>query len=78
MADAYERLNKEEDRAWGKNRINAMQQESKILKEQIAAVEEKIRQAREWKDKDLSAALSAGWTFDANGNVNNYDEFLSS
>lgn len=78
LADAYERLNKEEDRAWGKNRINAMQQESKILKDQIAAVEEKIRQAREWKEQDLSAALSAGWTFDANGNVNNYDEFLSS
>ena len=78
LADTYERLNKEEDRAWGKNRINAMQQESKILKEQITAVEEKIRQAREWKKQDLSAALSAGWTFDANGNVNNYDEFLSS
>ena len=78
LADSYERLNKEEDRAWGKNRINAMQQETKILKDQIAAVEEKIRQAREWKDKDLSAALSAGWTFDSNGNVNNYDEFLSS
>ena len=78
LADAYERLNKEEDRAWGKNRINAMQQESKILKEQIAAVEEKIRQAKQWKEQDLSAALSAGWTFDANGNVNNYDEFLSS
>lgn len=78
LADAYKRLNKEEERAWGKNRINAMQQETKILKDQIAAVEEKIRQAREWKDKDLSTALSAGWTFDANGNVNNYDEFLSS
>lgn len=78
LADSYERLNKEEDRAWGKNRINAMQQETKILKDQIAAVEEKIRQAREWKKQDLSAALSAGWTFDANGNVNNYDEFLSS
>ena len=78
LADAYKRLNKEEERAWGKNRINAMQQETKILKDQIAAVEEKIRQAREWKKQDLSAALSAGWTFDANGNVNNYDEFLSS
>lgn len=78
LADSYERLNKEEDRAWGKNRINAMQQETKILKDQIAAVEEKIRQAKQWKEQDLSAALSAGWTFDANGNVNNYDEFLSS
>lgn len=78
LADSYERLNKEEDRAWGKNRINAMQQETKILKDQIAAIEEKIRQAREWKDKDLSAALAQGWTFDADGNVNNYDEFLSS
>lgn len=78
LADAYKRLNKEEERAWGKNRIDVMQQESKILKEQIAAVEEKMRQAKEWKKQDLSAALSAGWTFDANGNVNNYDEFLSS
>jgi hypothetical protein len=78
LADTYERLNNEEDRAWGKNRIDAMKAQTNVIKEQIAATEEKIRQAKEWKDKDLSAALAAGWTFDANGNVNNYDEFLSS
>ena len=78
LADTYERLNNEEDRAWGKNRIDAMKAQTNVIKEQIAATEEKIRQAKAWKDQDLSAALAAGWTFDANGNVNNYDEFLSS
>lgn len=78
LSDAYERLNEEEDRAWGKNRIDAMKAQTNVIKEQIAATEEKIRQAKEWKDQDLSAALAAGWTFDENGNVNNYDEFLSS
>jgi hypothetical protein len=33
LADAYERLNKEEDRAWGKNRINAMKEQTKVIKD---------------------------------------------
>ena len=87
LADAYERLNKEEDRAWGKNRIDAMKEQTKVIKDQIAATEEKIRQAKEylegyydtngkWVKGDRQAAEDMGWEFDADGNVSNYDEFM--
>lgn len=87
LADAYERLNKEEDRAWGKNRIDAMKEQTKVIKDQIAATEEKIRQAKEylegyydtngkWVKGDRQTAEDMGWEFDADGNVSNYDEFM--
>ena len=43
LADAYDRLNNQQDRAWGKNRIAAMKEQEGIIKKQIAATEEKIR-----------------------------------
>lgn len=77
LTDAYDRLNKQEDRAWGKNKLDIMKQEANAIRDQAAAIQEKINQAKKYKDQDLQAALNAGWTFDANGNVNNYDEFMS-
>ena len=78
LADAYERLNKEEDRAWGQNRINAMKAQTNVIKDQISAIKSKIDEARKYKQEDLQAALDAGWTFDpTTGNVNNYEEFMS-
>lgn len=77
LADTYERLNKQEDRAWGKNRIDAMKAQTSIIKQQIAATEEKIRQAKEYLQLDKKAAEAAGWLFDENGNVMNYDELMS-
>lgn len=77
LTDAYDRLNKQEDRAWGKNKLDIMKQEANAIRDQAAAIQEKINQAKKYKDQDLQAALDAGWTFDANGNVNNYDEFMS-
>jgi peptidoglycan hydrolase CwlO-like protein len=76
LADAYERLNKQEDRAWGKNRIDAMKAQTAIIKQQVAATEEKIRQAEKYLKLDKKAAEAAGWLFDENGNVMNDDEFM--
>ena len=77
LGDAYERLNNQEDRAWGPNRIKAMKEQANIIKQQVAATEEKIRQAEEYLKLDKKAAEAAGWMFDENGNVMNYDEFMS-
>ena len=76
LADAYERLNNQEDRAWGKNRIAAMKEQEGIIKKQIAATEEKIRQAEEYLKLDKEAAEAAGWIFGEDGNVINYDELM--
>ena len=76
LADAYDRLNKQEDRAWGKNRIDAMKAQTAIIEQQVAATEEKIRQAEKYLKLDKKAAEAAGWLFDENGNVMNYDEFM--
>lgn len=77
LADAYDRLNNQQDRAWGKNRIAAMKEQEGIIKKQIAATEEKIRQAEEYLKLDKEAAEAAGWIFGDDGNVVNYDEFMS-
>ena len=76
LTDAYDRLNNQQDRAWGKNRIDAMKAQTAIIKQQVAATEEKIRQAEEYLKLDKKAAEAAGWLFDENGNVMNYDEFM--
>ena len=76
LADAYERLNGQEDRAWGKDRIANMKEQAKVIEQQVAATEEKIRQAKEYLKLDKEAAEAAGWLFDENGNVMNYDEFM--
>ena len=76
LADAYERLNEQEDRAWGKNRIDAMKAQTAIIEKQVAATEEKIRQAEKYLKIDKKAAEAAGWLFDENGNVMNYDELM--
>lgn len=77
LADAYDRLNGQEDRAWGKDRIANMKEQAKVIEQQVAATEEKIRQAKEYLKLDKEAAEAAGWLFDENGNVMNYDEFMS-
>ena len=78
LSDAYERLNDQQDRAWGKNRIDAMKAQTDIIKEQVAATEEKIRQAEEYLRLDRQEAEAMGWIFDENGNVMNYDELMGS
>ena len=55
-----------------------MKAQTAIIKQQVAATEEKIRQAEEYLKLDKKAAEAAGWLFDENGNVMNYDEFMGS
>jgi uncharacterized protein (DUF885 family) len=51
-----------------------MQAESAELKKQADLIRDKITEAEAYLDTDLDAALEAGWTFDEDGNVSNYEE----
>ena len=74
VTDALERLNKQQDRAWGADRLKSMQAESAELKKQADLIGDKIAEAEAYKAIDLEAAEDWGWKFDEDGNVKNYDE----
>ena len=76
VSDALDRLNEQQDRAWGSARIKAMQQEAELLKEQTKLYHQKRKEAEEYLKTDRKKAEDAGWTFDENGNVSNYEERL--
>ena len=74
VTDALERLNKQQDRAWGAERLKSMQAESAELKKQADLIRQKTQEAQDYLESDLTAALEAGWTFDEEGNVSNYED----
>lgn len=87
VSDALERLNKQQDRAWGSARIKAMQEESKLLREQTDLYRKKAKEAEgylngyydsnnQWVKGDRQRAEEAGWIIDENGRVSNYEERL--
>lgn len=87
VSDALERLNEQQDRAWGSARIKAMQEESKILREQTELYRKKAKEAEgylngyydsngQWVKGDRQRAEEAGWIIDENGRVSNYEERL--
>lgn len=77
LTDAYERLNKQEDRAWGKDRINAMKQVSENLKQQVQALRDKRAEAEKYLAQDKAEAEKYGFKFDkTTGDVANYEDVL--
>lgn len=74
VTDALDRLNKQQDRAWGAERLKSMQAESAELKKQADLIRQKTQEAQDYLESDLNAALEAGWTFDEEGNVSNYED----
>ena len=74
VTDALERLNKQQDRAWGADRLKSMQAESAELKKQADLIGDKIAEAEAYKAIDKEAAEDWGWRFDADGNVKNYEK----
>jgi chromosome segregation ATPase len=77
LTDAYERLNKQEDRAWGKDRIAAMEKVSQNLKDQVAALRAKRQEAERYLAKDKKEAEKYGFTFDeTTGDVSNYKDAI--
>ena len=77
LTDAYERLNKQEDRAWGKDRIAAMEKVSQNLKDQVTALRAKRKEAEKYLAKDKKEAEKYGFIFDeTTGDVSNYKDVI--
>lgn len=74
VVDALERLNKQQDRAWGAERLKSMQAESEELKKQRDLIRKKTEEAQDYLKQDLADAAQYGWTFDEDNNVSNYEE----
>ena len=65
-------------RAFGKDKIKAINDETAALKKQQKAQEEYIRQIEKNLEKDKDALGKYGAGFDKDGNINNYDEMVQS
>ena len=71
------------DRLWGPARLAQMQKVNKALKEEIGHLKEKKKEADKYLQEDKaaldSAASDAGvsFTYDANGNISNYEQQMT-
>ena len=83
LADSYERANREADQLFGIDKLKAIEQENKLLKEQQKLIEKKAREAKKYMQSDKAeldeAAREAGLSFsyDENGNITNYTDQMT-
>ena len=72
----YERLNKIKEKAFGKNKIKAIEDEIEATNELIKAQQALIDEANKYLDQDLKRLKDYGvsFTLDVNGNIENWDE----
>ena len=75
--DAYDELSKAEDRAFGKERIKAMEGITNNLKLQIELQKQYLDEIRNYLEGDRAAVEALGATFDANGVITNYDDLIA-
>ena len=72
-----ERMNKEADRLWGANRLNALKKVNKELENQKKALETKQQELNDNLYSDQQKAIEVGFTFDEAGRISNKDEMLA-
>lgn len=74
LGNALERLNTEEERLVGFNRVDVIQKETANLKEQIKVYKEKLKIQEQERDEVKESLRGYGVTFDADGYIANYPE----
>ncbi len=74
LGNALERLNTEEERLVGFNRVDVIQKETANLKEQIEVYKEKLKIQEQERDEVKESLRGYGVTFDADGYIANYPE----
>ena len=75
--DAYDKLSKAQDRAFGKERIKAMEGITNNLHLQIELQKQYLDEIRNYLEGDRAAVEALGATFDANGVITNYDDLIA-
>lgn len=71
-----DKASKAKDRAFGPQKLKAMQAEIAAQAQLNAATEEHIREIREWLEIDKARIAAQGATFDEYGNISNYTELM--
>ena len=71
-----DKAGKAKDRAFGPQKLKAMQAEIAAQAQLNAATEEHIREIREWLEIDKARIAAQGATFDEYGNISNYTELM--
>ena len=83
LADSYERANREVDKLFGQDRLDAIEKENKLLQEQQKLIEEKAKEAKKYMAIDKAeldeVAKEAGlnFSYDENGNITNYTDQMT-
>ena len=83
LADSYERANREADKLFGVDKLEAIEKENKLLKEQQKLIEKKAKEAKKYMQSDKAeldeAARKAGlnFSYDENGNITNYTDQMT-
>ena len=83
LADSYERANREVDKLFGQDRLDAIEKENKLLQEQQKLIEEKAKEAKKYMASDKAeldkVAKEAGlnFSYDENGNITNYTDQMT-
>ena len=83
IADKMDDASKAADRLWGPARLNQMKKVNEALEDEIDALKKKRKEAEDYLKQDkqdlMSAASENGvsFTFDANGNISNYDKEMT-
>ena len=75
-ARELDKAGKAKDRAFGPQKLKAMQAEIAAQAQLNAATEEHIREIREWLEIDKARIAAQGATFDEYGNISNYTELM--
>lgn len=75
--DAIKRLDRAKERAWGKSKLNLIEQEGKALERELELQEQYIDEIESYYKEDQAKVIGLGGQFDENGVLTNYDEIMA-
>lgn len=78
LNESFSGIDKLKDRTYGNKHLQNLEQEISLLKEQLDVQRDYIEAAKEYLAIDQQRVASLGATFDADGNITNYEEVMDS
>lgn len=78
LNESFSEIDKLKDRTYGNKHLQNLEQEISLLKEQLDVQRDYIEAAKEYLAIDQQRVASLGATFDADGNITNYEEVMDS
>lgn len=78
LNESFTETDKLKDRTYGNKHLKNLEQEISLLKEQLDVQRDYIKAAKEYLAIDQQRVASLGATFDADGNITNYEEVMDS